>query len=234
MHRVSFFMFHISIERRDASRLYWNILFQFGVWLNIIFAIQNMIMKNTRILFRGKYRIPSTRLLTWNYASAGLYFITICTKNRRHYFGEVIQGEVHLSALGYIVFEEWMKTPIIRQDMNLQLGEYVVMPNHFHAIIGIGPNNFNSGTVGRDAMHRVSTNTTNTTHQNSFGPQFKNLASIICGFKSIVTTYAKRNSLDFQWQPGYHDHIIRNETAFQNISHYIQNNPINWQKDSLR
>ncbi|MBA7528398.1 hypothetical protein ES705_20581 [subsurface metagenome] len=68
---------------------------------------------------------------------------------------------------------------------------------------------------------------------NKFGPQSKNLASIIRGYKTGVKKYATMNKIDFAWQPRYHDHIIRNEKSFQNISEYIANNPMNWNNDEL-
>ena len=93
--------------------------------------------------FKNKYRIPSARLQNWDYGSPGLYFITICTKDRNHYFGEIENDEMVLNELGLIVNTEWEKTLEIRPDMNLELGEFITMPNHFHAIIMIGENKFN-------------------------------------------------------------------------------------------
>jgi len=85
--------------------------------------------------YKNKYRISSTRLQTWNYANEGAYFITICTKNREHFFGEIIEGKMILNEIGRLTEIEWAKTIEIRQDMNLELGAFVVMPNHFHAIV---------------------------------------------------------------------------------------------------
>ena len=79
------------------------------------------------------------------------YFITICTKNREHYFGEIINEKMQFSEIGKQVEIQWTKTLDIRPDMNLQFGEFVVMPNHFHAIIGIGENEYNDR--GRNATH---------------------------------------------------------------------------------
>ena len=59
------------------------------------------------------------------------YFVTICTKNRAHYFGEIVKGKMHLNDIGNIAEQEWIKTLALRPDMNLELGEFVVMPNHF-------------------------------------------------------------------------------------------------------
>ena len=89
-------------------------------------------------LFKNKYRIESARLKGWDYQHAASYFITICTKNRSHYFGKIMDNEMHLTEIGKWVEIEWVKTLEIRPDMNLTLGNFVVMPNHFHAIIGIG------------------------------------------------------------------------------------------------
>ena len=99
-------------------------------------------------LFHNKYRIASARLQTWNYGNAGMYFITICTANREFYFGEIINAQMQLSELGKIAETEWIKTVELRPDMNLELGEFVVMPNHMHGIILIGKNEYNSGDDG--------------------------------------------------------------------------------------
>ncbi len=67
---------------------------------------------------------------------------------------------------------------------------------------------------------------------NRFGPQSKNLASIVRGYKIGVTKYAKKNNIPFQWQSRYYDHIIRDEKSFNNIRQYIIQNPLNWQTDA--
>jgi len=100
--------------------------------------------------FQNKYRIESNRWQNWDYGWNGAYFITIVTHNRINYFGEIKNGEMIKSKLGLILNNEWLKTPNIRPDMNIVLDEYCVMPNHFHAIIIIGENQYN-----RDAMHRA-------------------------------------------------------------------------------
>jgi len=196
--------------------------------------------------YRNKYRIKSTRLQNWNYGWKGAYFITICTHNRENYFGEIINNNMVLSEIGKIAKSEWIKTFKIRVDMNLEMGEYVIMPNHIHGIIIIGDNEYNSqyDTQCRDAMHRVSTDnnhrvSTDNNHRvsadNKFGPQSKNLASIIRGYKSSVTTYAHKNGFDdFAWQSRFYDHIIRNEKSFNKISEYIINNPMNWKNDKFK
>lgn len=176
--------------------------------------------------FQNKYRISSARLQGWDYGKNAPYFITICTQNHQPYFGKITNGEMYLSEIGKIAATEWTNTPEIRPDMNLELGEYVVMPNHFHAIIIIGKNEFN-----KDAMHCIST--TDDRYKNSFTPQSKNLASIIRGFKSSVTKNARQIQPNFAWQSRFYEHIIRNEESFHTISEYVRNNPLNWPNDKL-
>ena len=185
--------------------------------------------------FKNKYRTESSRLKNWDYGSNAKYFVTICTKNRKPFFGDCENGRMILNDIGKIVELEWLKTFVMRPDMNLFMGEYVIMPNHFHGIVGIGLNEYN----GRDAMHCVPTISTTTSPatpdptQNGFGPQSNNLGSIIRGFKSGVTVRARSVNPDFAWQPRFYDHIIRNEKSFDQISEYIIDNPVNWHKDTF-
>lgn len=211
--------------------------------------------------FNNTYRIESARLKHWDYAQKGVYFITICTANRTHFFGTVENQVFIPSEIGTIVEQEWIKTPNIRPDMNLELGEFAVMPNHFHGIIFIGNNAFNRrdtmhgvsktndnskiisntihddtiDTFDRDAMHGVSTDTgeINNEYKNEFGPQSKNVSSIIRGFKSAVTVQAKKINPDFGWQPRFYDHIIRNQQSYDVISQYIIDNPKKWVDDKF-
>jgi REP element-mobilizing transposase RayT len=184
-------------------------------------------------LFQNKYRISSARLQSWNYANAGMYFITICTKNRECYFGGMVEAQCIASLpptlqpteIGKIAETEWFKTLELRPDMNLELGEFIVMPNHIHGIILIGENEYNSR---RDAMHGVSTE-----YKNQFAPQSKNIASIIRGYKSAVTIYARKNNIEFDWQSRFHDRIIRSMDDYAKISNYIINNPAKWLDDKF-
>lgn len=137
-----------------------------------------------------------------------------------------------LSAIGKIVRYEWLRTFELRPDMNLTCGEFVIMPDHFHAIITIGKNQYNRGDLDTnrcsDALHCVPTTTTNQNKnqpKNKFGAQSKNLASIVRGFKSAVTKNARQIHADFAWQSGYHDHLIRNDQEYKRIKYYINNNP---------
>jgi REP element-mobilizing transposase RayT len=77
----------------------------------------------------------SIRLPGYDYSQAGEYFITICTHEREYLFGEIANDEMQLNAFGRIVDVEWQKSAEIRTE--IELGAYVIMPNHFHAIVHI-------------------------------------------------------------------------------------------------
>ncbi|MDR0801564.1 transposase [Fluviicola sp.] len=173
--------------------------------------------------FNNKYRIPSNRLYGYDYGGIGCYYITICTKNRKHYFGKIEKGKMQLSEIGEVAQSEWLKTAELRPDMNLSLDEFVVMPNHFHCIICIGENQYNTQN-GMNTMF----------YENKFGKQSKNLASVIRGFKSAITMYARKNNIDFAWQERFYDRIIRDSNEFERERTYIINNPKNWDNDKLR
>ncbi len=169
----------------------------------------------------------TTRLHGWDYRQSAAYFVTICASKRKHYFGEIANGIMHLSEIGGIARIEWMRSMEIRPDMNLEMGALVVMPDHIHGIISIGRNEYNryGGNDRKDAMHCVPTSTSN---KNRFGPQRKNLSSIIRGYKSAVTKRAHQIDPGFAWQPRFYDHIIRNPDSSDRIEQYIQANPENW------
>lgn len=173
-------------------------------------------------LFNNKYRIPSARLQSWNYANEGIYFITICTKDRQPYFGNINESVLIPNEIGKIAWEEWFKTAEMRQDMNIELGEFVVMPNHVHGIVMIGNNAFNKNLYSNHLEV-----------QNQFAPQSKNLAAIIRGYKASVSAYAKMNNIIFDWQSRFHEHIVRTEETYKTIANYIVNNPSKWAEDSL-
>jgi putative transposase len=82
-----------------------------------------------------KHHRRSIRLKGYDYSLTGVYFVTICSQNRDCLFGDIQNGKMVLNNTGRIVFDEWMKTPLLRP--NVELDEFVVMPNHVHGIIMI-------------------------------------------------------------------------------------------------
>ena len=166
---------------------------------------------------KNKYRNTTARLKTWNYGSNGQYFVTICTQNREHYFGEIVAAQqtqyLSPSPIGAIAHQYWMEIP--NHFPFVVLDEFIMMPDHIHGILCI---NKDPGAGGNNY----------TAIPNSFGPQSNNLASIIRGYKAGVKKYATMNNIPFAWQSLYHDHIIRTERELQAIRKYIQNNPLKW------
>ena len=174
-------------------------------------------------LFKNKYRVASTRLAEWDYSWPGLYYVTICTKDRFCYLGEIKNGLVYLSEIGNIVFAEWLRTPMVRP--NVILDDFIIMPNHIHGIIGIKEDNDFGLTNRRDTARHVST-------VRKFGYlQPKSLSSIVGSIKSAVTNHCHKNNLYFQWQRNYYEHIIRDEEDYARIKEYIALNPIRWEID---
>lgn len=180
------------------------------------------------VRINNKYSSKSARAPFWDYGWSGAYFITICTHNRVCWFGDISDGVVKMSDIGTIVESEWLKSFQIRPDMDLLMGEYVVMPDHFHAIIGIGENQFNKQKSGINGD--TDSSALNAPKLNKFGPQCKNVSSVIRGFKAGVTVQARQINIEFKWQAGYYDHIIRDNSAYQRITKYIVENPLNWSK----
>ncbi|MEO5790395.1 hypothetical protein [Gelidibacter sp.] len=280
--------------------------------------------------FRNKYRIESTRLQNRDYGSNAAYFVTICTKDRVHYFGDIVETQnigspqnneekrnitetqyiasqqqsigsqqMQLSEIGKIANQNWLSIP--DHFPFVKLGNHVIMPNHVHGIIiidkpmdsvetqniasGQQTENIESGEQetqniasgqqteniesGEQETQNIASgqqteniesgeqetqgiayiqHTVNIASweqetqgiaslppsiNNKFGPQSKNLASIIRGYKSSVKTYATINKIDFIWQPLFHEHIIKSDNAFHRISEYILNNPMQWKNDTF-
>ncbi|MFA6458282.1 MAG: transposase [Patescibacteria group bacterium] len=187
--------------------------------------------------FLGKYRIKSTRLRNWDYSADGYYFITICTKNRENFLGEICNKKMFLSPIGKIVQKYWQEIP--QHFPNTKLDEFVVMPNHVHGILII--DNWNDKTVETPqwgvstkgvSTKGVSTNMVKTCNPHH-NPEWKSgtIGVIINQFKSICTKHAREIRQDFAWQARYHDHIICDDKEHNNIQVYILSNPANWEKD---
>ena len=90
--------------------------------------------------YQNKYRIPSTRLKGWDYGSHALYFVTICTKDRAPYFGEIgtdLQGVTSLqkTPIAEIAYANWLNIP--QYHPYVELDEFIIMPDHIHGILFI-------------------------------------------------------------------------------------------------
>jgi len=185
--------------------------------------------------FKNKYRIKSTRLQNWDYSNNGYYFVTICTKNKNKYFGEIKNKEMILNDIGKIAKKCWLEIP--KHFDFVVLDEFVIMPNHIHGIIIINKNDISSllpetqNITSFTETQNIASLRRWPNKQNKFGAQSKNIASIIRGFKIGVTKYANQNNITFRWQPRFYDRIIRTEIELSNIREYIAFNPGKWQED---
>ena len=77
----------------------------------------------------------SIRLRGYDYSQAGAYFVTICSHQKKHLFGEVIEAEVKTNEIGEMIKLHWNYLP--RRYPNVEIDEFVLMPNHIHGIIRI-------------------------------------------------------------------------------------------------
>jgi REP element-mobilizing transposase RayT len=159
----------------------------------------------------------------WYDYAGGMYFVTVVTRNRNKYFGEINNGVMSLNSLGAFLDTELQN---IQQHYHYaRLINHVVMPNHFHAIIYIEENMLPKKLKSVEKVFE-SNNPLEKAHL------AKNwLSTIVGGIKSCVTRYANNNSMKFSWQTRYHDHIIRGNRDFDLISKYIDSNTANWDLD---
>ncbi len=178
----------------------------------------------------------SIRLKGYDYAQAGLYFITICCQDRIYRFGKIENNEMILNEYGIIAYNEWQK--LSERFQNFELDVFQIMPNHMHGII-----------VLNDPVRAGFTPAQNANAQNPENAQITHagiragaspaptISDIVGAYKSLVTNRcleiykSKNETMGKLWQRNYYEHIIRNEQSYQNISNYIINNPAKWMQD---
>ncbi|MNQ53502.1 hypothetical protein D3C85_675430 [compost metagenome] len=191
--------------------------------------------------FQNKYRISSIRAQWWDYGWNGAYFITICTQDREHYFGEIQNDKMVLSEVGIIADILWHQIPI--HHKNVELGDFVVMPNHIHGILIIDKKLHDIDVDNVETGHALSLPSLPLSPTDTFKKpglqRFQNIgkntiSSIVGSYKSAVTKHANRLGYPHQWQKLFYDNIIRNNNDYQKISDYIVSNPENWAKDKFK
>lgn len=163
------------------------------------------------------------RLEDYDYLKGGYYFVTICTKDRKQWFGVIDSETMRLSKFGEIARDLWVEIPTHFKEIGID--EFSVMPNHIHGILII-----EEGMVGNAYMRSHQRNA----FMHSLQDKTKMLLpKIIQQYKSSVTR--KINSMQkdsrFDWQKSFYDHVIRSERSLESIREYIQNNPLKWDLD---
>ena len=201
----------------------------------------NVSRENENIMinrFQNKYRISSSRLKNWDYGKNGAYFITICTGNREHFFGEIVsvndKNEMRFNEIGVLANEFWAAIP--NHFPFVTLGNFQVMPNHVHGILIIDKKNVVdvNDVVVETLQCNVSTeNVMKNENMAKISPKPGTISTIIRSYKSVVTKNAHDIHADFFWQERFHDHIIRDSESFERIQNYIENNVANWKDDKF-
>ncbi|MCB9450445.1 MAG: transposase [Anaerolineaceae bacterium] len=152
-------------------------------------------------------RKNSLRLKGYDYSQAGAYFVTICTYNRIHLFGEVEDGEMRPSKLGAIVAACWMDIPT--NYPRVELADSVIMPNHLHGILILHEEKLQQTLSRMVASYKGAV--THHAKQTDIGIDLETPV----------------------WQRNFHDRIIRNEHEYGIIAAYIENNPALWEQDKF-
>ncbi len=167
------------------------------------------------------------RLNGYDYSQPGEYFLTVCSHDRSNLFGSIRGGIMQLSWIGEIVHDEWLRTKHLRH--NVDLDAFVVMPNHFHAILIIRDE---GSEPDRRGEWRFAP-----TISTPFRSPAKTVGSIVRGFKGATTKRINRIRQfpgEPVWQRNYYEHIIRDEFDLWRIREYIIGNPLSWDSDHER
>jgi REP element-mobilizing transposase RayT len=156
-----------------------------------------------------------TRLIGFDYATPGAYFITAVVKDRLCVFGDINGGSCLLNVYGSIVADQWHwlheQYPYLTED------EFVVMPNHVHGIINIPDSVEKDGAGnGRDSSLQ----------------QIKSLSELVGAFKTTSSKRIHKSGLpSFRWQKSFYERIIRHDQELKRIQEYIHSNPLRWERD---
>jgi len=125
---------------------------------------------------------------------------------------------------------------------NVELGSFVIMPNHMHGILilnGFGKSEKLVGLVGSGGLggsgEPPGTPPPDSPNEkfSRISPKPGSVSTIARSYKSAVTKHANRLNFDFGWQERFHDHVIRNQTEYELISNYIETNPAKWKEDQF-
>ncbi|MBQ2498771.1 MAG: transposase [Bacteroidales bacterium] len=209
-------------------------------------------MENTKQKYHNKYRVPSARA-DWHDYNGGAYFITICTKNREHFFGEIENGEMILSEIGE--YADKNISEITQHNCYAEIPLWIVMPDHIHMVVIIDdtktPHEKRAIDNGVETFPETSQYSNNVMKPQNSNKLMKSetfqetslqgdnrmsrvtqmqswLSVVIRQFKQSVTRFARTIQPSFAWQERYYDRIIRNQDEMNRIAEYIDNNVAKW------
>lgn len=169
----------------------------------------------------------------WHNYNGGIYFVTFCTRDKKHQFGQVADGVMFLNNKGLIVEECINSLPMHYPDVEVH--NHIVMPNHIHLLLQIVPSGMeghprghsNYGAVHAPEHDGVDIPFDLRCHFNS------RLAVVVGGLKGAASRRIRCFDGAFGWQSRYHDHLVRNQHSYDNITAYISENPLRWNKDTF-
>lgn len=176
-------------------------------------------------------RRNSYRLQNFDYSSTNYYFVTICTKNHKKYFGRIVRGQLFLNKIGINVKKFWLEIPIHYKDVVLD--EFIVMPNHIHGIIFIKSVGIQNSEPLRNEYLKIIHKSVEVQNSEPLHNRYqkivpRSLGSIVRGFKIGVTKYCRADTkIKNPWQRNFYDHIIRNDLELEAVRSYIR---FNYQK----
>jgi len=180
------------------------------------------------------------RLKNYDYSQPGFYFVTVCTENRIHRFGDIICGNMQLNQFGIIVTEQWNDLP--NRFSNIQLDQFITMPNHIHGIIHVGAPL--AGARSDDQQYMTVCGVAGARsddHKRATARVAPTVGDIVGVYKSLSVHHClqwiKSNYPTFHmgkfWQRNYWEHIVRNDNELDRIRKYILQNPQKWETDKL-
>ena len=151
------------------------------------------------------------RMNHYDYSTAGAYFITVCTQNRQCLLSRIVgrglaPAEIQYTAYGQIAQEQLLM--LEQRYPSLKIDQYVIMPNHIHAILLL------EETAGDS--------------------QRPTIMDVVCAYKSLTTRECKKvRPVDKLFQTSFYEHVIRGREDYDEIAEYIVNNPKQWELDNL-
>ena len=163
------------------------------------------------------------RLKRYDYSTPGAYFITICTQNRRCLLSHIVGRGLAPAEIQYTPYGQIAKNQLLSLEQrypSLKIGQYVIMPNHIHAILLL-----------EDTAGAAVSPTTMGTAGAAVSPT---IMDIVCAYKSLTTRECKKvQPIDKLFQTSFYEHVIRGPEDYDEIAEYIVNNPKQWELDRL-
>lgn len=179
------------------------------------------------------------RLKCYDYATPGVYFITICARDRKCVFSKIVTDENEQVANDYTEFGKIAERNLLALEQrftNLRIDKYVIMPNHIHALFVLTDcDSEAAGASPRPTIGASPCPTIGASLRPTIGASPRTtISDIVCAFKSLTAKECRKISPTAKlFQTSFYDHIVRTELDYADVVRYIENNPLAWQLDEL-